>query len=61
MIRVCKMCNVWYAYDFGNEIDEDEATAIKSLVEEGIPVLLVEELEDVAQFYINPDEIEIVT
>ena len=61
MIRVVKMSGgKLFGYDIGNEIDEDEAKNIQNLACDAIPVIIVESLEDLERFDIDPAKVEMI-
>lgn len=59
MYRVSKMGKSYFAKECSLQC-EDDKDDIESLVWEDIPVLLVDGIEDVKHFNIDPDDIEIV-
>ena len=59
MIRITRMSNKLYGFDMGNVSDNEIMEDIRSFTDEGTPVLLVESLEDVAEFGVYGYELDV--
>lgn len=57
MYRVCKIADIYYAASIWSLEDDEDINDIQSLVEEGTPVIIVQELEDLADLGIKVSEI----
>ena len=58
MISIVKMSSGYYGkhFDLEDEVDRD---GIDTFIQEGTPVILVSELQDLEEIGINPDDIEL--
>lgn len=59
MYKVLKMTSKFYAKKI-DITDEDDIEDIESFTNEGTPVILVEDLQDLSILGINPENIEMV-
>jgi hypothetical protein len=62
MFRLTKASsNIWYAVEIGNVLAEDEVALedIQSLVDDGMPVLLVDDIDDAYEI-LGEDNVEIL-
>jgi len=60
MIRIVKLTGKYYGYDMSNESEDDIISSINDFVLQGTPVLIVEYLEDAADFNIYEQDIEMI-
>lgn len=62
MFRVTVMSRTAYAVEIGDDCGDIERDAenIHSLVTEGNPVIICEDLEELTDFGIDPDDVQIV-
>ena len=62
MIRIVKMSGKYYGTEikFGFFNSDDEIEQIEEFVNEGTPVILVNELQDLESLGIDPDDVQMV-
>ena len=61
MIRICKMSGKLYGYDMRNKDNDEVVEDIEGFVNEGTPVIVVNDLDDLEAFDIDPSEVKMVS
>lgn len=59
MLRVTKSGRQWFAIEL-TEDDEQDMNDIRNFVNDGSPTILTNDLEDLRDFDIDPDEVTVV-
>jgi len=60
MLRVVRMSGKYYGFDMSDESDREKMKQIEGFIDEGTPVILVNDLSDLESLDIDPTEVKMV-
>jgi hypothetical protein len=60
MLRVVRMSGKYYGFDMSDESDREKMKQIEGFLDEGTPVILVNDLSDLESLDIDPTEVKMV-